>query len=172
MICITLIYGVPNVTAALKQKNHGRGVPRARMPDGAPNPVDLFVGNRLRQARTLRGLTQEQLGARVGIAFQQVQKYERGSNRISAGRLYEMAQALGVPVTYFFDGMSDAVAEASPAQVHSGFDASQAVESIESDDASKREALQLVRAYTRMSDEGVRRSFLEMVKSFAPKKAE
>ena len=83
-----------------------------------------------------------------------------------------MAQALGVPVTYFFEGMSDAVAEASPAQVHSGFDATLAVESIESDESSKREALQLVRAFTRMSDEGVRRSFLEMVKSFAPKDAD
>jgi transcriptional regulator with XRE-family HTH domain len=138
------------------------------MPDGAPNPVDLFVGNKLRQARTLRGLTQEQLGAKVGIAFQQVQKYERGSNRISAGRLFEMAQALGVPVTYFFEGMSDAVAEASPAQVHPGIDTTEAVESIEQDDASKREALQLVRAYCRIGNEGVRRTFLEMVRSFAP----
>lgn len=138
------------------------------MPDGAPNPVDLFVGNRVRQARTLRGLTQEQLGARVGIAFQQVQKYERGSNRISAGRLFEMAQALGVLVSYFFEGMSDAVAETSPAQVRPGTDTTQAVESIEQDDTGRREALQLVRAYRRIGNESVRRTFLEMVRSFSP----
>lgn len=138
------------------------------MPDGGPNPVDLFVGNRLRQARMLRGLTQEQLGDRVGIAFQQVQKYERGSNRISAGRMFEMGQALGVSVTFFFEGMSDAVADASPAQVRSGMDTTSALESIETDDSGKREALQLVRAYCRISNPGVRRSFLDMVKSFSP----
>lgn len=169
MVLETMKNGVLILTASLKPKTHGRGVPRARMPDGAPNPVDLFVGNRLRQARTLRGLTQEQLGARVGIAFQQVQKYERGSNRISAGRLFEMAQALGVPVTYFFEGMSDAVADASPAQVRPGLDTTEAVESIEHDDAGKREALQLVRAYCRITNVGVRHSFLDMVKSFSPK---
>ncbi len=153
--------------AEKKLKTSGKGVPRARMPDGAPNPVDLYVGARLRQARTLRGLTQEQLGEKVGIAFQQVQKYERGANRISAGRMYEMGKALGVAVTFFFEGMSDAVAEVSPAQVKQGTDASQAVESIEADETGKREALQLVRAYTRIGNEAVRHSLLDIIKSCA-----
>jgi len=120
----------------------------------------------------LRGMTQEQLGDLVGIAFQQVQKYERGANRISAGRVYEMASALGVPVSYFFEGMSDAVADASPARIRIDTDTGPAMESLASDETSKREALQLVRAYLRMATPEIRKTFLEMVKSFSPAELE
>ncbi|GFE65624.1 helix-turn-helix domain-containing protein [Litoreibacter roseus] len=71
-----------------------------------PHPVDLHLGRKLRQQRWLSGMTQSELGQAVGIRFQQIQKYEAGTNRISASRLWDMAQVLGVPVGVFFDGLS------------------------------------------------------------------
>ncbi|MDH3740939.1 MAG: helix-turn-helix domain-containing protein, partial [Hyphomicrobiales bacterium] len=73
-----------------------------------PNPIDVHVGNRVRMRRMLIGMSQEKLGERLGLTFQQVQKYEKGSNRISASRLYQMAQILGVPVQFFFEDISEA----------------------------------------------------------------
>src|SRR3954470_24288824 len=69
------------------------------------HPVDVHVGARMRQRRTLLGMSQEKLGTAVGLTFQQIQKYERGANRISSSRLYEFARVLDVPVSYFFDEM-------------------------------------------------------------------
>jgi transcriptional regulator with XRE-family HTH domain len=78
-----------------------------RKTDDAGRAVDRHVGSRIRLRRQLIGVTQEQLGAALGLTFQQVQKYERGVNRVSAGTLYLTAQALDVPVAFFFDGMDD-----------------------------------------------------------------
>ena len=75
---------------------------RGRSDRGVPNPIDFHVGSRLRLRRTLLGMTLEQLGEAMGLTFQQVQKYERGSNRIGAGRLFDLARVLGVPVEFFF----------------------------------------------------------------------
>jgi len=70
-----------------------------------PNPIDIHVGNRVRMRRMLVGMSQEKLGEKLGLTFQQVQKYEKGSNRVSASRLYHMAMILGVPVQFFFDDL-------------------------------------------------------------------
>jgi transcriptional regulator with XRE-family HTH domain len=78
---------------------------RTIVVDG-PHPIDVHVGARIRLQRTMRGLTQSGLAERVGISFQSVQKYERGENRVSASRLHEFAQALGVGEQYFFDGLT------------------------------------------------------------------
>jgi transcriptional regulator with XRE-family HTH domain len=75
-----------------------------------PHPVDLFVGNRLRQRRWMLGMTQQQLAEKVGIKFQQIQKYENGINRISASRLWDLALVLGVGIEFFYDGLDDAAA--------------------------------------------------------------
>jgi transcriptional regulator with XRE-family HTH domain len=72
-----------------------------------PNPVDLHVGGRVRMRRKLLGVSQEQLADALGLTFQQVQKYERGANRVSASKLYEIAKTLQVPVSFFFDGLAD-----------------------------------------------------------------
>ena len=72
-----------------------------------PNPVDLHVGGRVRMRRKLLGVSQEQLADSLGLTFQQVQKYERGANRVSASKLYEIAKTLQVPVSFFFDGLAD-----------------------------------------------------------------
>ncbi len=79
-------------------------------------PIDVHVGARLRQRRTLLGMTQPNLGDALGVTFQQAQKYERGTNRISASRLFALSRVLDVPVEYFFDDMPTAVAASSPAQ--------------------------------------------------------
>lgn len=75
--------------------------------DRAPNPVDVHVGGRVRRRRKVIGMSQEQLADALGLTFQQVQKYERGANRVSASKLYAIAQALAVPVSFFFEGLAD-----------------------------------------------------------------
>lgn len=79
--------------------------------DRSPNPVDLHVGARIRMRRKVLGVSQERLAEELGLTFQQVQKYERGANRVSASKLYEIARALSVPVAYFFDGLVDPAAQ-------------------------------------------------------------
>ena len=92
---------------AKTKSSHGRGT-------GIPSPVDVHVGARLRVRRTLLGMSQTTLGDAIGVAFQQMQKYERGTNRISSSRLYALARVLDVPLQYFFDDMPTAVAASSP----------------------------------------------------------
>lgn len=123
-----------------------------------PNPIDIHVGQRLRLRRTLLGLSQETLGEAVGITFQQLQKYERGANRISASRLFNLSQVLGVPVTFFFDDLP--VSDLT-------FPAGEPSETQEFESMARRETLELVRAYYRIPDESVRRRTFELVKTLA-----
>ena len=78
-----------------------------------PNPIDVHVGNRVRMQRMLVGMSQEKLGEHLGLTFQQVQKYEKGSNRVSASKLYQMAQVLGVPVQFFYEDLPGSRSEAN-----------------------------------------------------------
>ncbi len=87
---------------------------RGRTADGSPNPIDVYVGARVKMRRTLLGMSQEKLGEAIGLTFQQVQKYERGLNRISASRLFDISKVLEVPIGFFFEEMDDQVAELSP----------------------------------------------------------
>ncbi len=123
-----------------------------------PNPIDVHVGARLRLRRTLLGLSQEKLGEAVGITFQQLQKYERGSNRISASRLFNLSQVLGVPVSFFFDDMPGAEDAYVEPQNQTP------VDSDECDSMARRETLELVRAYYRISDPGVRKRTFDLIK--------
>jgi transcriptional regulator with XRE-family HTH domain len=123
-----------------------------------PNPIDIHVGQRLRLRRTLLGLSQETLGEAVGITFQQLQKYERGANRISASRLFNLSQVLGVPVTFFFDDL--------PVQDVEMLD-EEPSETQEFESMARRETLELVRAYYRIPEEMVRRRTFELVKALA-----
>lgn len=126
-----------------------------------PNPIDIHVGARLRLRRTLLGLSQEKLGEAVGITFQQLQKYERGANRISASRLFNLGQVLGVPVGFFFDDLPapDALANAA----ENDLPPSQTAEEVDS--MARRETLELVRAYYRISEPMVRRRAFELIKA-------
>ena len=128
---------------------------------GTPHPVDVHVGARVRVRRTLLGMSQTTLGEAIGLTFQQVQKYERGANRIGASRLFDLSQLLDVPVEYFFNDMPAEVAASSPAQSRRR---AKAPPSYELDPMAKRETLQLVRAYYKITDPQIRRHLREMAK--------
>lgn len=133
-----------------------------RLPPGVPSPVDIHVGSRVRLRRTLLGLSQEKLGEAVGLTFQQIQKYERGANRIGASRLFEFSRILDVPVSFFFDDMSDRVSGADGAAAGM---ADQPQATMEPDPLTRRETLELVRAYYRIADPQIRKRLFELTKS-------
>lgn len=81
--------------------------PPIATPDPTPHPIDIHVGARIRLRRKMTDVTQAELAEKLGLTFQQVQKYERGANRVSASKLYEIATALGAPISYFFEGLPD-----------------------------------------------------------------
>lgn len=128
-----------------------------------PNPIDIHVGNRVRLQRMLMGISQEKLGERLGLTFQQVQKYEKGINRIGASRLFELSRVLGVPVQFFYD---DAPLLSSSHQPTPGF-AERSSDSQVFEFLSSREGLELNRAFSRISDPKVRKSVLDLVRSLA-----
>jgi transcriptional regulator with XRE-family HTH domain len=129
------------------------------------NAIDVHVGRRVRLRRTLLGMSQEQLGDALNITFQQVQKYERGSNRISASRLWDISQILDVPVSFFFDDMSDDAAAHSPRRMKTV--SSEEYEEKPNDPMARRETLELVRAYYNITNQQVRKRITEMVKAVA-----
>jgi len=133
-----------------------------------PDPVDIHVGGRVRLRRTLLGLSQEKLGEAVGLTFQQIQKYERGANRIGASRMYDLSQVLDVPVSFFYDDMSEEVKDRNALE-ESG--AGEDVE-VEKDPLTRRETLELVRAYYKVDSPSVRKRVFELVKSLAKAQAE
>ena len=126
-----------------------------------PNPIDIHVGSRIRLRRTMMGMSQEKLGESLGITFQQIQKYEKGTNRVGASRLQNISSILTVPVSFFFEdapgnspsganGLSEA---ASPNYVV--------------DFLSSSEGLQLNRAFVKIEDAKVRRKLIELAKALA-----
>ena len=130
---------------------------------GFPNPIDVHVGARIRQRRTLLGMSQEKLGEAIGLTFQQVQKYERGANRVGSSRLFDLARVLDVSVSYFFEDMSAGTASKSPSRLR-GL-AEPKPEPFEPDPLAKRETLELVRAYYRIADPAVRKRVFELTKA-------
>ncbi len=130
---------------------------------GIPSPVDVHVGARLRVRRTLLGMTQTKLGDQLGVSFQQMQKYEKGTNRISSSRLYDLARVLDVPIKYFFDDMHIAVEASSPATKRHG--SVKEPPSYEPNPMHKRETLELVRAYYKIKDVNVRNRLRELTKA-------
>jgi transcriptional regulator with XRE-family HTH domain len=139
---------------AKSKSAYGRGT-------GRLHPVDVHVGARVRQRRTLLGMTQTDLANALGLTFQQVQKYERGINRISASRLFELARVFDVPVDYFFEDMPPEVAASLPVQ---GRGKLQEPVSYDPDPMVKRETLELVRAYYKIEDANARKRVYELIK--------
>ncbi len=133
---------------------------RKRAGKGGPNPIDTHVGGRVRLRRTLLGMSQERLAKAVSLTFQQIQKYERGSNRIGASRLFQFAQVLDVPISFFYEELPATSNE--PAAVPGVGE-----EPFEQDQFTRRETLELVRAYYRISDATVRRRVFELTKTLA-----
>lgn len=135
----------------------------------APHPVDYYVGRRLRSRRTMLGMSQENLGASVGITFQQIQKYERGLNRIGASRLYEFARILDVPISYFFEDMTGATGIAQEAQgaIQPQAGLAEAGDVFHYEKMGNKEILTLVRSYYDIDDPQVRKKVLSLIKSLA-----
>ena len=131
--------------------------------------VDVHVGTRLRQRRTLLGMSQTKLGTAVGLTFQQIQKYERGTNRMGSSRLFEFSKVLDVPVSHFFDEMpANALARRPmPGRGRKGFGEAGTPLEQEKDPLIKRETLELVRAYYKIRSAGVREGVAKMIKAIA-----
>ncbi len=131
------------------------------------NAIDMHVGKRIRLRRTLLGMSQEQLGSELDITFQQVQKYERGANRVSASRLWDISQILDSPINYFFDDMSENTMRSSPRRVSRGADDVDLSDEQTKDPMARRETLELVRTYYSIKTPLVRKRVSDMVKSIA-----
>lgn len=144
------------------KSNDGR---RRRQKSDKPNPIDVHVGSRVRLRRTLLGMSQERLGEAIGLTFQQVQKYERGANRVGASRLYDLSRVLDVPVSYFFEEIASEVASAADAR-RGGLEEAPSP-SYEADPMMRRETLEFVRAYYRIGDPQVRRRLFDLTKAIA-----
>jgi len=142
------------------------------------NPVDMYVGNRLRLRRTLNGMSQERLGEAVGLTFQQIQKYEKGANRIGASRLYQFSQILSVPPSFFFDGIAEHLQAPEEAFIGTGLKEVPQIlhqangEDAERDPLSSRETLEMMRAFNRISDPSVRKRIFELCKAVSDKEPE
>jgi transcriptional regulator with XRE-family HTH domain len=129
------------------------------LPRKEPNPIDIHVGSRVRMRRMLVSMSQEKLGEQLGLTFQQVQKYEKGANRIGASRLFQISQILTVPVDFFFDGLQP---EDVPG--HPGF-ADSNNSHFELDILSTSEGIQLNSAFFSIKDATVRKKMLELLKA-------
>ena len=127
---------------------------------GHPNPIDVHVGSRVRLRRTLLGMSQEKLGEAIGLTFQQVQKYERGANRISASTLFRISKVLEVPVSYFFDGLHD------PAKV-AGERYAQVYDTVLQDLLLEPNGPALAEAFLSIRRRGIRKSVTDLVRAIA-----
>jgi len=131
-----------------------------------PNPVDVHVGSRVRYRRMIIGMSQEKLGEKMNLTFQQIQKYEKGTNRIGASRLFQLSKILEVPVGYFFE---DAFASSAPAQASHGLHEPQQ-EGYLLDFLNSREGLDLNKAFAKIHDPKVRRRVIDLVRALSEEK--
>ena len=121
--------------------------------------MDVYVGGRLRQRRTMLGMSQEKLGEALGLTFQQVQKYERGANRIGASRLHHISEVLDVPINYFFEDISPSLTKKRGKMA-----LAEAQAKYDDDPMAKRETLELVRSYYKIKDPKLRRRIFDLIK--------
>lgn len=140
---------------------------RGRTPQGEPNPIDVHVGNRIRLRRTLLGLSQEKLASLLGLTFQQVQKYERGMNRVGASRLWDIGKVLEVPIGFFYEDMDKEVANQSP-RMFSIPDSTPAElaednETIDLDPMHRQETIELVKAYYKIGNRKAAKHMFDLI---------
>jgi transcriptional regulator with XRE-family HTH domain len=140
-------------------------MPRTRLDQEGPNPVDTFVGTKVKSRRLMLGLSQEELAKSIGLTFQQVQKYERGTNRISVSRLVDISRALKAPLEYFIDGTL-ALGGVKKASYNRGFGESKQ-EALEPDPMTRKDVTELVRAYQSIQTPQLKKQLLEMAKAMA-----
>lgn len=131
-------------------------------PKKVPNPIDIHVGSRIRLRRAMVGMSQEKLGESLGITFQQIQKYEKGTNRVGASRLQNIAAVLNVPVSFFFEDAPNGDADAQAGGMEEASSSNYVVNFL-----SSSEGLQLNRAFVKIQDPKVRRKIIDLVRTLA-----
>ena len=133
------------------------------MATKAPNPIDKYVGSRVRMRRIMLGMSQEKLGDALGLTFQQIQKYEKGTNRVGASRIQQISEILQVPVSFLFEG-------GPTSNSGNGFGEGTSPTYV-SDFLATSEGLALTRAFTRIADTKLRRSIVDLVEQIAAREA-
>jgi transcriptional regulator with XRE-family HTH domain len=164
-ICTYQLWGESNAYGAVMSRTPGfvDGGEGEEKGSRRPNPIDVHVGSRVRFRRMLLGMSQEKLGEKLGLTFQQVQKYEKGINRIGASRLFDLAQVLGVPVQFFYE---EAPAGEPQPTITDGF-AEKPAENTIVEFLRSRDGLELNKAFVRISDTKARRAIVDLVRSLA-----
>ena len=137
-------------------------LPRIKTDETGPNPVDVYVGSKVKSRRLILGLSQEELATAIGLTFQQIQKYERGTNRISVSRLVDICKVLKVQIDYFFD---NSLFSTRGGKAKGFSDTKQ--EALEPDPLMKRDVLELVRAYSKIKSPRLKKQILEMAKAMS-----
>jgi len=149
----------------MASENSSGGVEdRLESPGRKPNPMDIHVGSRVRLRRMVIGMSQEKLGEKMGLTFQQIQKYEKGTNRIGASRLFQLSQIMDVPVQFFFEDAPAAYANRQGALA--GF-AESKTEAFLLDFLNSRDGLELNRAFVKITDPKVRKRVVELVRALS-----
>jgi len=141
-------------------------MPRIKTVDSGPNPVDIYVGSRVKSRRLILGFSQEDLAKSIGLTFQQIQKYERGINRISVSRLVDICRALKTPVDYFLEGSFSVNRVGSRKLAVKGFSDTKQ-ELFEADPMVKKDVMELVRAYSKIRRPQLKKQILEMAKALS-----
>lgn len=139
------------------------------------NYVDAHIGKRLKIARSIAGLSQEQLGEKIGLTFQQIQKYERGSNKISASKLFELAKVMNTDINFFYRDVSQSIVVSSSGKSEGGVGGEYKVAENQSDfdhqvqeiDYNDREALNLLRTYFRITNDGARKKVMFLIEEIS-----
>ena len=132
------------------------------MSDSIPNPIDIHVGKRMRLRRNILHITQQQLGEMLGLTFQQIQKYEKGGNRIGASRLWDISKVLGVPVGFFYEEIDDETDAQSPRPKN---DDEEYLKELTNDPMQREETLKLVRAYYKIHNRTLAKNILNVIET-------
>ena len=132
-----------------------------------PHLVDIHVGQRVKLRRTLIGLTQAKLGESLGLTFQQIQKYERGANRVSASKLWQLGNVFNIPISFFFEKMSQTVRDSFP-----GYEGETAESNIPEENITlyRQQTLELVRTFSRLTDPTIRKRVIDIVRAIGESK--
>ena len=136
---------------------------RSKTPSGQPNPIDIHVGNRIRLRRTLLGLSQEKLASLLGLTFQQIQKYEKGMNRVGASRLWDISKVLEAPIGFFYEDMDQDVANQSPRTFNVETAFNEENTDFNSDPMLRAETIELVKAYYKIPNRKAAKYLFELM---------
>ena len=141
---------------------------RGRLLNGEPNPVDVHVGSRVRMRRIILGMSQQRLAKELSVTFQQIQKYERGLNRIGASRLWDLAQVLGVSVDFFYEDLGVDVSNQSPRKLNHPSQLSQDTAIFDMDVLLRKDVLDLIHYYAKIKDPKMAKAILDMARAAVP----